>query len=137
MKIVLCSTDKAGDAASLERHIRDIAPEESLYTYRRIRDFGERLKDPRQTTDIAVLVATDEQELNEFTSLRDEFDNVRILLVLPAENSKMVLEGHGLRPRLLTFSDTGPEVVGSVLEKMISKVKSEANKSSMPVLEQF
>ncbi len=124
MNVVLYSTDKADhDAASLETHIREIVSKEFIHTYRRIHDLGERLKDPREATDIAVLVANNEQELNEFEELREELKDIRIILVLPADDSRMVLKGHGLRPRFLTFADTSPEIVGSVVERMMATVK--------------
>ena len=57
MKICLCGTDKAANAiAGLEKLIGDILPKECLYSCRDIRDFEQRLRDPRRATDLAILV---------------------------------------------------------------------------------
>ena len=120
MQVILCGTNKAaGPTASLDRLIRGIVPAECFHFYPKIRDLAERLRDPRQTTDIAVLVPGDERELNKFTVLRGLSDDIRILLVLPVCSPILILKGHILRPRFLTFADADLEEVGGVLEKMM------------------
>ena len=119
MKICLCGTDKAAESfASLKELIEDILPKECLCSCRDIRAFEEKLRDPRRATDLAVLVAADELELDEFTALRELYDDTRILLVLSEYSPRMILKGHSLRPRFMAFADTEPKVMRSVLEKM-------------------
>ncbi len=133
MKICLCGTDKAASTiASLEKLIGDILPKECFYSCRDIRDFEQRLRDPRRAADLAVLVPADELELDEFAALRELYDDTRILLVLGERSPGMIMKGHSLRPRFMAFADTEPGVVRSVLEKMTN---SAGNGKSMEMKE--
>jgi len=125
MTICICATDRAAESVvHLEKLMEDILPEVGICSYHNIRDFEERLRDPRQETDIAVLAPADEQELNEYADLQGLFDDTKVLLVLRECSRKMVLRGHILRPRFMIFADTKLEVVGSVLEKMTDAANS-------------
>jgi len=119
MNVCLFGGERAADTvASLERIIRAVIPEESFRAYRKIHDLAARLRDPRQKTEIAVLVAADAQDLQEFILLRELSDAVRIVLVLGAGEAEMIKQGHRLLPRFLTYADADLAMVGAVLEKL-------------------
>lgn len=119
MTICICATDRTAESVVyLEKLMEDILPGVGTCIYHNIKDFEERLRDPRQVTDIVVLAPADEQELDEYAELGGLFDDTKVLLVLHECSSKMVLRGHILRPRFMIFADTEPKIVGSVLEKL-------------------
>jgi hypothetical protein len=124
MQICLCVTQKAAQpVALLEALIRDAVPAGCLHSYREIGEFAKRLKDPRITTDIAVLIPADESELRRFAQLRKLSDLMRIILVLPLDSPELIVKGHALRPRFITFADAEPVTVLRVLEKMMGMEK--------------
>ncbi len=120
MQICLCGTEKAAQpVALLEGLIRDSVPAGCLHSYREIGDFAKSSKDPRTTTDIAILIPADECELRRFAQLRKLSDLMRIVLVLPFDSPEMIVKGHALRPRFMTFADEEPVTVLRILEKMM------------------
>ena len=47
------------------------------------------------------------------------FRDLRLVLVLPGRDPKMVVMAHKLAPRFIAYADNGYEQIGAVLEKMI------------------
>ncbi|MEN6442029.1 MAG: hypothetical protein ABFD97_25995 [Syntrophobacter sp.] len=118
MKVSICGTEAAqGSVLQLERMIRVAIPEHSIGTCSRIEDLPHSLG---SGAGIAVMVAADESELRQFIALREELDDVRVILVLPGDELAMVVEAQKLRPRFMAFSESNFHLVGMVLRKMVA-----------------
>lgn len=120
MQICLCGTQKAAQSVGfLEKLVGNAVPAGCFHSYHEIKDFAKRLRDPRITTDIAILVPADERELRRFAELRKLSDLMRVLLVLPFGSPQMIAKGHALRPRFVAFGNAELEIILPVLEKMM------------------
>jgi len=118
LKVSICGTEAThGSVLQLERMIRVAIPEHSIGTCNRIEDLPHSLE---SGFGIAVMVAADESELRQFIALREELDDVRVILVLPGNELPMVVEAQKLKPRFMAFSEDNFHLVGMVLRKMVA-----------------
>ena len=122
MNVCLCGSEEAATTLdTLSGIIRNVVNPECFFEYHGIKDFAERLSNPFQTTDIAVLVAADERELDQLAALRDGSDNYDIILILAGSQDRpgLFAKGYALSPRFLTNAASGLGEVGLVLRKMM------------------
>ena len=121
MKILLCINDAMhGVGESLERIVGNVIPKGSLWICHSLKDFPQTLhRCPWGGCKIAVILATNKQELEEFVSLRELLDGLSIILILPDRRNETISRGHCLYPRFVTYVDSDFKDVAAVLEKMI------------------
>lgn len=120
MKVVLCLTESTNGAAGhLERIINDVVPGDDLLVCRSSKDLSQRLRSLGEKYEIAVLVAANTRELEEFVSLEDLLENLRVIFILPDRKKATISKGHKLRPRFLTYMDGDFMDVAAVLKKML------------------
>jgi len=103
----------------LKELIDGIVPQANVEAYMNISDLSSRLHAPQLEYTIAVLIAADNEDLEEILTIKQLLDNVRLILVLPDRLSETVRLGHSLHPRYLSFNDSPASDVVSVLTKMI------------------
>ncbi len=125
MKVLLFQPEKANCAGDhLERIIGEIVPRGDFQVYHSTEDLFQRLRRPWEQLEIAVLLAANKRELDEFISLRDLLEHLRLILVLYDDEKGTVAKGHRLRPRFLTYADKDLTEVGAVLTKMLGTMDS-------------
>jgi hypothetical protein len=72
---------------------------------------------------IAVILASNQEELKDILFLRELLHSYRIILILPDNEGETIRKAHTLFPRFLTFMDNEIEHVGEVLKKMLTNYK--------------
>jgi hypothetical protein len=119
MKIFFYS--KAGDPSGdiLEKLIVTRLPEVKMEIYRTIDDLSKRLRQPTENLGIAVLLASNQEDLKNILSIHYLFQNIRILLLLPNKETEIITLAHRLRPRFLTDVNSNMEEITAVLKKML------------------
>lgn len=118
MKVSICGTEAThASVVQLEKVIRVAIPGHSIDTCDRIEDLPHGFRSGRG---IAVMIPADESELHRFIALREELEDVRVILVLPGNELPMVVEAQKLKPRFMAFSESNFHLVGMVLQKMVA-----------------
>lgn len=119
MNILVYAKTKEGAGLRLQRLIETLVPREEIEIYKTIDSLSYRLRQPIFDLDIAVLLATTKEELEDILSLRDLLSDVRSVLVLPDREADTNAQGHILRPRFITYADGNFIELAAVLTKMI------------------
>ncbi len=120
MIVRLCGTDRSvRSVCLLEEIIRESIPLERLRIHLTIEDLAQSLREPRETTEVAVLVADNQEELQAYVAMDELLDDVRIVIVLGCDADHLLSLAHKLRPRFLCLADSDLTVVGMVLERMM------------------
>lgn len=105
-----------------ERIQRSIGPQvlnEETETCRNIDNLSQRLVQFGDKPQIAVLVAPTRKELLDLHSIRHQFSDLRIILILPDQEEETIAMGHRIYPRLLSYVDSDFKDVAAVLGKMM------------------
>jgi len=118
MKIFLYSPagDLSGDR--LGQQIKANLPEAGMVVCRTLSDLSQSLRQPEEDLGVAVLIVSDQKDLQNIISIRHLFQTIRIILLLPDKEPETVAMAHQLRPRFLTGRDSDLAEVMAVLKKM-------------------
>ncbi len=119
IKIIVYAKEEDMKGNLIKEIIAGLVPQTNVETYGAISDLSSRLHMPQRNYDIAVLLATGKEDLEEILKIRPFLNGVRIILVLPDRESKTIRMGHSIRPRYLSFNDNPVSDVVFVLIKMI------------------
>ena len=121
MRLLLFSSSPKGAGERLHRLLEAVFPGQKSEIIRTISDLSARLLQPlKYHPNVAILVSKSKDELSELLSIRDLFDDVRIILVLPDRERDTVSKGHILRPRFLTYIDSHFLEIAAVLNKILA-----------------
>lgn len=118
MSIVLYSNESGKIAQRLQKIIKGLRPEDRMEFFQNIDLLIERLRKPRGDMNIAVLLSTNRADLLEVLSIKDLFEDIRTILILPDRDDETIARAHRLRPRFITFMDSDFKDVAAVLRKM-------------------
>ena len=119
---------KSGKNRSQERllkAIRMVVKREKLEIYRTMNKLMQRLRQPKNDLEIAILLAESDQTIEEIFAIRDYLDGLRIILILPNREADMISKARMLYPRFLDYVDSDFSDVCAVLEKMIANTRYE------------
>jgi hypothetical protein len=118
MRLLLYVSVNDGVGKRLQKMIEEIVPKNNLEIYRTIENFSRRFRKPVDNLPItAVLLASCSEDLVGFLSIRDLLRDVRIILILPDRDEDTIAQGHTLRPRFLSYTDSDFSDIVAVLEK--------------------
>jgi hypothetical protein len=92
-----------------------------LEFYRDIIVLMRRLRQPAKELAAAVLFTASVKDINDLIAVRHFLDDMPVILVLPNDSEEFIRKGHLLRPRFLTFADSSPKEIGTVLNNMLKK----------------
>jgi hypothetical protein len=121
---LLVYAEKSGEVAQyLQQVIEEIVPRKNVEIYRNFSSLSYRLQQPMTGLDIAILLAGSDQDLTDFLSLQELLSGLRILLIIPDREPNTFAKAHTLRPRFMTYTDSGFEDLRAVLGKMCKRVK--------------
>jgi L-lactate utilization protein LutB len=104
---------------TLEELIKTHLPGVETAVYKTIDDLSQSLRHPTEDSGVAVLLASNQEDLMNMISMRHLFQNIRIILLLPSKESEIVALAHQLRPRFLTDINTDLAEITAVLKKML------------------
>ena len=125
MKVLLCINDEVNSVGErLERMVGSVISGGHLRTCRGLEEFSQRLyRRPWEGYGIAVILATNNQELEGFIALRELLDGLSIILILPHRGNGALSKWHCLYPRFVTDADSDFKDVAAVLGKMYWNLK--------------
>ena len=119
MNLLVYAAKSDGVAQHLQQVVAEIVPKKNLQIYRNFNSLSYRLQQPMNGLKIAILMAGNDQDLNDFISLQDLLSELRIILILPDREPGTFAMGHKLGPRYMTYTDSDFQDVKAVLSKMI------------------
>lgn len=120
MNILLYRENSDDIAAHLEAMVESRCNEEELELFSNLEEFDRRLRQPQESNEtIAVLIPASAEQLAQVVSIAELLDDIRIILVLPDQDTATVALGHRLRPRFMSYRDSDLSDVAAVLQKMI------------------
>jgi hypothetical protein len=90
-----------------------------------------RLRKPSHGLKIVLAVVENFKDLGGVEEMQGLMHDLRLILVLPDRDAKMVSQAHKMTPRFIAYADHGPEQVGAVMKKMTRGCR---DKLVMPVL---
>ena len=120
MSVFFYSKSTKGAGQRLHATIKTFVPNKEIKTFRTLDSLSQRLLHPKNDHDIVVLLAKSEKELRELVHMDDLLDDLRVILILPNREDGTIAEGHTLRPRFITYTDSNFIDVAGVLSKMLS-----------------
>jgi len=121
-------------AAQNNQVVKTLERQLAEYRVARCRSFStmeKRLKKPRHGLEIVLMVVDRFEELDHVHENQALMRDLRLVLVLPDRDSKMVSQAHKLTPRFIAYADHGFEQIGAVMEKMVHGVR---RKSALPAM---
>ncbi len=120
MGLIFYAAETKGAGRLLWDLHQNLVHEYNVKFFRTIETLSQNLRQPIGRLTIAVLLASSQKDLEDIFSIRDLFDRVRIILILPDRNEDTISKGHSLFPRFLTYVDSDFNWVTAVLKKMLS-----------------
>ena len=94
MNLLFYATKRDRAAERLQRVIQEVASQDKLEIYRTFGSLSQRLHQPGNGLNIAVLAPTGRGELGEILSLREPFSDIRIILILPDRERETISNAH-------------------------------------------
>lgn len=120
-KALILYANGTGEAARrLEKIVLAKAEEAQTEIYSTIYDLCKRLRQPTYTIAVIVLLAKTPQDLRDIYSIRNFFQDLSIILILPDNEEYTVTKGLKLYPRFLSCVENDLTDVAIVLGKMLS-----------------
>ena len=118
MRLLLYSSGDDQNTKRLEATVRQVIPNGKIERFKKLEDFGERLRTPVEPDSIAVLSASNREELQRMHSLRGLLTEIYIVLVIPDRKKGTIELAHLLLPRFLSQKIDDFVDLGKVLDKM-------------------
>jgi len=120
MNLLLYANGRNGAGERLRNVIKSIVPEEQVVIFPTFDSLFRTLCRPMHGVEVAVLLASSTNELWEIYSVKEFFERIRIILILPDREGNTVSLGHKLFPRFVSYADGDFKDVAAVLAKMIA-----------------
>jgi len=117
MEIILYAPDS--EQSGIRERIGSLIPQRRVKMYRTLEGLSERLHRPVDPETIVVIVAGSREKLSEVSPLRRILGDFRTIVVAPDQEPATVALAHQLRPRFLTYANSGFGDLVAVLQKMM------------------
>lgn len=118
MQLLFYSGTDDQDHTRLEAVVHRVVPLSQIESFKTLREFGERLRKPVEPDSIAVLTASDLEELRLMQLLRGLLTEIYVVLVLPDRRKCTIELAHLLLPRFISQKKDDFVDLGKVLDKM-------------------
>jgi hypothetical protein len=109
----------------IPRKLREILEpllfDERVELYRSLASLKQRFCLPTEKRIIAIIFATDKEDLLDITSMKHFLSDVQVVLILPNRRKDIISLGHSLRPRFITYKDADFRELLSVIHKMAGR----------------
>jgi len=117
MEVILYAPDS--EQSGIRERIGSLIPQRRVKMYRTLEGLSERLHRPVDPETIVVIVAGSREKLSEVSPLRRILGDFRTIVVAPDQEPATVALAHQLRPRFLTYANSGFGDLVAVLQKMM------------------
>jgi len=131
MQLLLYSSGDDQSLRRLEAAINKVIPERLIEVFKKLDDFRERLRMPVEPDSIAVLAASNREELRRMQILRSLLTEIYVVLVIPDRNKKTIELAHLLLPRFLSQKGSDFADLETVLNRMYANSQQAAGWSSL------
>jgi len=118
MRLLFYSSRDDQNIQRLEAAIRKVIPDNKIELFRRLDDFMERLRMPIEPDSIAVLSASNREELQQMQQFRRLLPEIYVILVIPDRKKSTIKLAHLLLPRFLSQTNDNFLDLSKVLDKM-------------------
>ena len=98
---------------------------ESIGIFQTHESFYDRIRQGKTDIPVAVVFASNRQDLINLQGMRELISDLRIIMILPDSDEESVKIGHSFYPRFISFTDSNFEDVAAVLLKIISNALKE------------
>lgn len=120
--VYLPKMDEAGKR--LQCLVGELISQDSIELFYTFHGLDVKLKNFSGNRDIALLLASTRQELDELLARRVLLSSLRVVLIIPDREKETISKGHLLRPRYLSFRDGDFSDVAQVLQKLLNTASS-------------
>lgn len=118
--IAFLSLPEIGEKADrLKKSIESRITDERIEVYQSVEKLSQRLRQPHDEVEVAVLITSSYQGLRDVLSIKHLLGDLGIILVIPDQNRETITLAHQLRPRLLGYMSGDLSTIPSVLAKML------------------
>jgi len=118
MQLLFYSREDDPIRKRLEAAVREVIPESKIELFQRLADFRDRLRMPVEPDSIAVLSASDREELEQMQLLRGLLPEIYVILVIPDRKKRTIELAHLLLPRYVSQKESDFADLKIVLNKM-------------------
>jgi hypothetical protein len=118
MNLLFYSTGDDQNKKRLEASVHKVIPESKIELFKRLDDFRERLRMLIEPDSIAVLSASNREELQRMQLLRGLLTEIYVILVIPDRKKSTIELAHLLLPRFLSQKESDYTDLKIVLNKM-------------------
>jgi hypothetical protein len=118
MQLLFYSSGDDQNNKRLEAAVHKVIPESKIELFKRLDDFRERLRMPIEPDSIAVLSASNREELQQMQLLRGLLSEINVVLVIPDRKKSTIELAHLLLPRFLSLKESNFTDLKKVLNKM-------------------
>ena len=118
MQLLFYSSGDDQNKKRLEAAVHKIIPENKIELFQRLNDFLDRLRRPIEPDSIAVLSASNREELQQMQLLRGLLTEIYVVLVIPDRKDSTIRIAHLLLPRFLSQKESDFTDLKVVLNKM-------------------
>jgi len=119
MQVLFYASRNDKDANRLEAAIHDAVPGRAIELFTRLDALRERFRFIVEPDSIAVLLASDIEELREMQMFRELLPEIYVILVIPDWQERTVKLAHLLLPRFLNQKTDSFTDLIKVLKKMV------------------
>src|SRR4030043_1727601 len=118
MQLLLYLSGDDENNKRLEAAVHNVIPAGRIEPFKRLDDFRERLRRPIEPDSIAVLSASNQEELQQMQLLRGRLTEIYVVLVIPDRKKSTIELAHLLLPRFLSQKKDDFLDLSKVLNKM-------------------
>jgi hypothetical protein len=118
MQLLLYSGGDSENNKRLETAVHKVIPKDRIELYKSLLDLRERLRTPVEPESVAVLSASNREELRQMQPLRGLLPELFVVLVIPDRKKSTIELAHLLLPRFLSRQSDDFEDLSKVLSKI-------------------
>jgi hypothetical protein len=118
MQLLIYSGGDSENNKRLETAVHKVIPKDRIELYKSLLDLRERLRTPVEPESVAVLSASNREELRQMQPLRRLLPELFVVLVIPDRKKSTIELAHLLLPRFLSRQSDDFEDLGKVLDKI-------------------
>jgi len=105
VKVLFYSSFANSEIRKIREIIGEVVPRSKLHVVNSFSVLSQILTQPKNKFHFSILIPLCKEELLMLYSLKNHFENMRLILVLPDRNRDTIRYGHLLYPRYLDFLD--------------------------------
>jgi len=118
MQLLFYSSGDDQNHKRLQAAVHKVIPKSQIESFKSLGDFRERLRLPIEPDSIAVLSASNREELQQMQLLRGLLTEIYVVLVIPDRKKSTIELAHLLLPRFLSQKKDDFLDLSKVLNKM-------------------